>query len=246
VSSSLLDDVLEAHGGIERWRSARTVRARVRSGGLLPRTRVPGNRFADYRLSVGIHDRRVVIDPFPDEARRGVFDDGEVRIESLDGVTIESRSDPRPLFSGRSGLRRNLRWDALDSVYFGGYAMWNYLTTPHLLTLERVEVREGEHWDAGDEKWRTLEVNLPASIVTHSREQRFYFDRRGYLRRHDYVAEVVGGWAHAAHLCDEHVEAGGLVFPTRRRVRPVGPGNRPLPLPTLVSLDLSEIEVDNG
>jgi hypothetical protein len=44
-------------------------------------------------------------------------------------------------------------------------------------------------------------------------------------------------------MCADHVEAGGLVFPTRRWVRPLGPGGRPLPLPTLVSLDLSEIEV---
>ena len=69
---------------------------------------------------------------------------GESRIEALDGAPIESRADPRPVFFGRSGLRRNLRWDALDSVYFAGYAMWNYLATPYLLTLDGVETREGE------------------------------------------------------------------------------------------------------
>ena len=50
----------------------------------------------------------------------------------------------------------------------------------------------------------------PRSFDTHSREQTFYFDERGVLRRHDYVAEVVGGWAHGAHYCADHVEAGGL------------------------------------
>jgi hypothetical protein len=54
MSAGLLGEVLEAHGGLERWRAARTVRARVRSGGLLVRTRVPGNRFADYRLTVAV------------------------------------------------------------------------------------------------------------------------------------------------------------------------------------------------
>ena len=63
------------------------------------------------------------------------------------------------------------------------------------------------------------------------------------MRRHDYVAEVVGGWARAAHVCAGHVEVGGLVFPTRRWVRPRGPGDRVLAGPTLVSLGISELEV---
>ena len=41
---SLLDEVLAAHGGAERWAAARTIRGRVPRGGLLLRTRVPGNR----------------------------------------------------------------------------------------------------------------------------------------------------------------------------------------------------------
>ena len=64
------------------------------------------------------------------------------------------------------------------------------------------------------------------------------------LRRLDYVAEVIGGWAHGAHQCADHAEAGGLTFPTRRWVRPIGPGNRAMPFPTMVSLRLSEIEVE--
>ena len=74
--------------------------------------------------------------------------------------------------------------------------------------------------------------------------QVFYYDRDARLRRHDYAPEVIGGWARAAHMCADHVEAGGLLFPTSRRVVPRGPGNRPLPFPTLVSLHLSEIEVE--
>ena len=56
--------------------------------------------------------------------------------------------------SSALGLRRNLRWDALDSVYFAGYAMWNYLTAPYLLTREGVEVGEGDTWTEGAQTWR--------------------------------------------------------------------------------------------
>jgi hypothetical protein len=185
------------------------------------------------------------LDPFPDNGQRGVFDRGQVRIEDGAGRVLESRSDPRAAFSGRSGLRRNLRWDALDSSYFAGYAMWNYMTMPYLLTREGVEVAEGEQWREGGETWRRLEVTFPPTLDTHSARQSFYFDSAGLLRRHDYVAEVVGGWARAAHRCADHVHVDGLAFPTRRWVRPLGPGNRILPGPTLVWIEIGEIRAES-
>jgi hypothetical protein len=241
--TSLLDEVLEAHGGLQRWSTVRRITARERVGGLLPRTRMPGNRFADVKVMLEVEDARVSFDPFPGAGRVGVFEPGAVRIETADGEVLESRTDPRQSFSGLSGLRRNLRWDALDSVYFGGYANHNYLTTPFLLTFEGVEVREGERWEEQGEIWQRLEATFPAGFDTHSRRQTFYFDALRLLRRQDYVAEPIGRIARAAHYCSEHVRAGGLVFPTRRRVLPIGPGNNPLRFPTMVSLDLSEIEV---
>lgn len=242
--ASLLDEVLEAHGGAKRWREAERVTARVRSGGLMLRTRVPGNRFADYRLTVDLHRPRAVLDPFPRFGERAVFEDGAVRVETADGEPLESRREPRQAFFGLSGVRRNLRWDALDSAYFAGYAMWNYLGAPHLLTRPGVEVSEAEPWTEAGETWRRLEATFAPGIDTHSPRQTLYFDARGLLRRHDYTAEVVGRWARAAHYCAEHAQAGGLVFPTRRRVVPVGLANRALPGPTLVSLELSELHVE--
>jgi hypothetical protein len=242
--SALLDEVLEAHGGLERWRAARTVRARVRSGGLLVRTRVPGNRFADYRLTVDVQEPRAVMDPFPRAGQRGIFERGRVRIETEAGDLVASRDDPRAAFFGGPGWRRNLRWDALDSTYFAGYAMWNYLTTPFLLIRDGVQVSEGDAWEEKGESWRRLEVSFPESLHTHSRRQTFYYDAQGLLRRHDYVAEVVGRWARGAHYCADHAQAAGLVFPTRRWVRPIRPGNRSMPFPTIVSLGLSELQVE--
>jgi hypothetical protein len=242
---NLLEEVLEAHGGLERWSTTKRITARERVGGLLPRTRMPGNRFAECKVTVDVEARRVSFDPFPSPGRIGVFEPGEVRIETVDGEVLESRSDPRRAFSGLSGLRRNLRWDALDAVYFGGYANYNYLTAPFLLTLDGVEVDDGERWEEQGEVWQRLEVTFPEGFDTHSRRQTFYYDALRLQRRHDYVAEPIGRLAHAAHYCSEHVRAGGLVFPTRRRVVPIGRGNKSLQRPTLVSIDLSEIEVQS-
>ena len=86
-----------------------------------------------------------------------------------------------------------------------------------------------------------LHVTFPDDIPAHSREQVFHFDAEHLLRRIDYTAEDVGGWALTAHLCEEHQTFDGLRAPTRRRVLPLFGGDRPLPGPTLVAIDVHEV-----
>ena len=242
--AGLLAEVVEAAGGEQRWQSVGLIRARVRSGGLLPRTRVPGNRFADYRLTVDPTRPYALIDPFPEPGLRAVFERGQVRIETSEGEVRERRTRPREMFFGRSGVRRNLRWDALDSTYFAGYAMWNYLAQPLLLLRGDVEVTEGPSWSGEGEPWRRLDVRFPADLDTHSPAQSFFYDRSRRQVRHDYTAEVVSRRAHAAHYCAAHQTVGGIVIPTSRRVLPRRRNLRSRPFPVLVSLELSEIEIE--
>jgi hypothetical protein len=220
---SLLEETLAAHGGIERWRAAREIEAELRSGGFALGSKLAGGPFKRYTAGVSVHEPRSVLEPYPKSGSRGVFEPDAVRIE---GATTAERQDPRRLFPG---VRRRLWWDRLDALYFAGYALWNYLTTPLLLTRAGVEVRESG---------RTLHVTLPEGLPTHSREQSFLLDDDGLIVRHDYTAEVFGGWAKAKHLCSEHRKFDGLVFPTRRRVTP-----RNSPFPTLVWIDVDRVSV---
>jgi hypothetical protein len=238
----LLEEVLAAHGGLERWQAASSITAEGRFGGLL-RSRLPGNKMANVNVRVQLEVQRAFFDGFPQAGQRAIFDQGDVRIENSEGQVLDARHNARAAFRGLSRLRRNVRWDALDAAYFAGYAWWNYLTTPQLLTRDRVTVQEGEVWREGGERWRRLEVTFPPELHTHSRRQTFYADTAGLIRRHDYIAEPIGRWASAAHYCDQHRTFDGLVFPTRRRVRPRGPGGRSLPGPTLVALDVERVEV---
>ncbi len=92
---------------------------------------------------------------------------------------VASREHPRELFFGRTGLRRNLRWDALDAVYFAGYAWWNYINHPYLLTREGMGSRSGSRgvrtrrpgagWRRG---FRTASTRTPsASSSTTTRSE---------------------------------------------------------------------------
>jgi hypothetical protein len=250
----LLGEVLSAHGGAQRWQSVSAITARGRLGGLLSK-RFPGNKLEHFTVEVHVAEQYTVLHDFPDAGKRAVFDRGAVRIETADGTVSSSRkrligeqldirTDPRSEFFGLSGIRRNVRWDPLDLAYFAGYAFWNYLTAPLLLTREDVTIAEGQPWLVSGRQWRRLQATFQAPLHTHCRQQTFYVDTDGLIRRHDFVAEPIGNWAKAALYCSQYREFDGLVFPTRRRVLPRGPGGRVLSRPTLLALDFDDIEVE--
>lgn len=241
--SGLVDDVIAAHGGAQRWQSVSAITARGGLDGLLPR-RFPGNKLATFTVTVGAAEPHTVLHDFPHAGKRAVFDRGNVRIETHDGEQLDARTDPRSAFFGRSGIRRNVHWDPLDLAYFAGYAFWNYLTAPLLLTRDDITVTEGRPWQECGRHGRRLQVTFPPQIDTHCQDQTFYVDTDGLIRRHDFVAEPIGNWAKAALYCDQHRQFDGLSFPTRRRVFPRAAGGRVLFRPTLLALAFSEIGIE--
>lgn len=237
---NLLHTVIEAHGGLTRWQSARELVIRARSGGFAFAMRFKPRAFHAYEVRVSTTEPRAIFSPFSGSGRRGVFEGDEVRIESDDGTILVERTNARAAFHH---FRQNLWWDNLDALYFGGYALWNYLCVPFLFVRPGFEVREIESWEENGESWRRLHVIFPPHLPTHSREQVFYFNSAGLLRRIDYTAEVFGKWAKAVHYCWEHKEFSGLVVPTRRRVFPRTRTGRSRGFPTLIWIDIDEVMV---
>jgi hypothetical protein len=133
----------------------------------------------------------------------------------------------------------NTPWDALHRAYFSGEALWIYLTTPFALAMDGVGVEEAAPWQEGAETWRMLRVYFPGSIETHCVIQDFYFDENVMLRRHDYNVTIAGGFG-AAQLTSDHITAGGIVLPTRRRVYARGPDRRPILDLLMVAIDISD------
>ena len=95
----------------------------------------------------------------------------------------------------------------------------------------------------GGETWRRLEAIFPSDIPTHSRDQTFFFDERGLLRRLDYTAEVFSSWARSSNYCYDYREMSGVMVPTRRKVTLRGPRGRPLSRPTMVWIQIQDFEL---
>jgi hypothetical protein len=237
-SSLLLDRIIEAHGGMSYWNSLEAVDAVISASGFLfTAKRRP---VLDHvRMRAWTREPRFAFYDFPRTGQIAeLIGTNEVRISDAKGSVLDRRVDPRSEFRA---LRRLFSWDNFDLIYFAGYATWNYLTTPFLLGREGFIVEEIGPGPGALSSLNRLRVIFPDDIPTHCREQVFYFDEQHLLRRLDYTAEVVGGWAHAAHLCDDYRTFGGIKAPTKRRVLPLLFGNDPLPGPTLVAIEVHDL-----
>jgi hypothetical protein len=238
-ADELLAEAIEAHGGAA-YDAATEITAHVSCGGVALPMRFQRGTLSDFTGKVSTREPRVTMSPFPEPGRRGIFDRGAVRIESDAGEVVAERSDPRPAFRR---FRRNIWWDDLDLLYFGGYALWGYLNAPFVFRRDGFEVTEAEPWRENGERWRALRVRFPDDVPAHSREQLYYFDDRGLLRRNDYTAEVFGSWAKATHYCWDHESFDGLVVPTRRRAMVRRRNGKPIRQFALVSIAIGDVEL---
>lgn len=190
------------------------------------------------QVRISTREPQVWFDDYPGPGLSGEFQgDVAVRIRDGTGAILAQRAEPRAAFRG---LRRQLWWDDLDFLYFAGYAIWNYLTAPFLYAHPGCAIDAMAPQGAAGTAWRCLRVRFPPDVPTHCVEQIVHVDEQGRLMRLDYTAEVVGPWARAANVCDDHRWFGGLLFPTRRRVTPRAFG-RVLPRPTLVEIAVHEV-----
>jgi hypothetical protein len=234
---ALLDEVIEAHGGLDRRKPFERIEADiVTTGGLFPLKGLPTDSTV-RRMSVWLHEGRASVTPFGASDQKTDFTFERIAIEKLNGAVVAESRDRPSLFTGHN---LGTAWGPLHRAYFNGYAMWLYLNSPFVLTMDGVEVVELEPWHEGDEEWRVLRASFPGSIVTHSRQQQFYFDGRLNLRRHDYRVDIAGSFP-AAQMIDDYIEVEGIRIPTRRRAYVRGPDNLPVTDLLMVSIDISNM-----
>ena len=237
--SDLLEKAIAAHGGWDRWQQVRRLAVDMAAGGTIFPVKGWPNVYDKARVIVDPHRQTTEFSPFLHEGQRSVYEPQRTAIFSDSGKVLDHRDAPRSAFAGHTVPTK---WDSQNLIYFSGYAMWTYLTTPFLFKLPSFQVEEVAPWDENGETWRRLKVVFPPEVASHSREQSFYFGEDGILRRHDYSVEIMGGTA-SANYATEPKTFGGLVFPTKRRVYAKGPDNRPLLERVAVSIDIHDVEV---
>jgi len=238
--SELLDLVVEAHGGLQRWKRVQRVVGEMSIvGGLWARKGWP-EALRDVQVSGLCHEQFLTYSPFTGPGKRSEYTPQRVAVKADSGEIIAARERPRDSFVGHT---MTTPWDELHLAYFSGFAMWNYLTTPFIFTMDGVQTREIEPWQEEGEQWRRLHVTFPEHLNTHSSDQVFYIDTRGLIRRMDYSSPLTGGENNnVAHYMSEHKVFSGIVLPTHRRACPRRPDGSAIREHVMVAIDIATAE----
>src|ERR1700694_1093343 len=141
--NELLAKVIEAHGGMERWKEYERVEATIVSGGGLFALKGVLQDPSPRRMTVWLHEERSSVMPYGAPDQRTMFTPDRIAIEKLDGTLVAQRHAPKDSFAGH---QMNTTLEPVDRAYFNGEALWTYLTTPFLVAMEGVRVEETEPW----------------------------------------------------------------------------------------------------
>ncbi|TXI49925.1 hypothetical protein [Mycolicibacter arupensis] len=237
--STLVDEIVDAYGGSDRWREVATISAHKRFGGAIWELKQVPGIVEDGEITVWIHEQRTSLRPFTAPTLKTDYTPQRVAIETLDGEPVDTLVDPRATFTGHT---LQTPWSRLQLAYFTGYAMWSYLAEPLNLTLPGVTATEGPNWTEDGNTWRRLLVSYPPSIATHSTEQVLYIDDAGLIQRRDYQVDIAGG-SPAAHYVSEFEHIDGLVVPAKRMIYVRDESGHPILDQLVVSIELSDIQV---
>jgi hypothetical protein len=238
--AELLDAVLDAHGGLDNWRQFERVHATIVTGGGLWAVKGQPQDPLPRRMTVALKHEWASLRPFGADDQKTDFTPERVAIEKLDGPVVSERSNPRESFQGHEF---STPWDPLQRAYFNGYALWTYLTTPFLLAMDGVTVRDIGPVEDGGQTWTGLQAQFPPEIASHSTLQEFYFGDDHLLRRHDYRVDVAGSFPAVQYVYDI-VEADGIKLPSKRRAYRADAEGKAIPDQLMVSIDLSDIRFE--
>src|SRR5262249_46210808 len=119
--TGLLDAVLAAHGGLDRWRQFSSMEATIVSGGALWEIKGQPQDPPPRRMTVALHREWASVRLFGAADQKTDFTPERVAIEKLDGRVVAERRNPRESFAGHV---LTTPWDPLQRAYFNGYALW--------------------------------------------------------------------------------------------------------------------------
>ena len=213
TTMDLAEEVIEAHGGLARWRATESVRLTLWADGIAFRTKGHTRTLHDVTATVAIGRPHVSLTgryPIPWQYRFG--------------------EHPR-----RPTVWRG-RWSLDQIAEFSAGALWTYVNLPLLAFLDGVTVevpQPGRHRET-----RALRLTLRTGLGVHAPKQTLLINEHGLIQRHHYVAAAFGRWAVASQSVDDNQPFDGLLIGARRRVTPRLSPTRGAPGPTLVSIRL--------
>jgi hypothetical protein len=207
---SLLNEVLDAAGGLSKWNTLTRFVSHLSMDGALLARRGKAGLLEEAVAEGSTRTASTRLQGFPASDCEACMEPGQIRIERLNGEVLCERSEPRPNFDEEAN------WDELQLSYFCCVSIWNCMTAPFILAYPGVIVEEiPATVGKANSKLHKLRALFPSRIDAFGFEQTYHFDEALLLRQVDYHVDGTSGVI--SDYCSAHHEFSGLVIPTLRR-----------------------------
>src|SRR5580692_8766600 len=100
--ASLLDEVVDAHGGLDRWNQLEQVDAHLIQGGVVWALKGHPGQLADVFVTANLRQQWVSHEPFLTPVLRSLYTPDQVVIEENGGRPVESLESPGESFAGHT------------------------------------------------------------------------------------------------------------------------------------------------
>lgn len=224
--NDLLNTMLDASGGLERWQNTKSLYLYGHMGGFMMRIKsifrpkIFGLLQTNRHLEIFLQEQKLIFHDFPKKGYQSIYDHGDARIVNENGQIVSERKNARRTFFEYYGILRTFYWDELDFIYFLGYMLWTYFTAPYLFTMPGVKSYEiAPIFNKKGQKFRVLEAVFPDSLPAHSQTQQYLIDDRGLNVEMRYHLAIGGLYKFRFHhFITQYEDIDGLQIAIRRRV----------------------------
>jgi hypothetical protein len=183
-AQQICNRAIARHGGSTAWNQFDSVMLKpISLGGLLP-------YFKGYRKTFTLptyfevypKTRRVVFYEFPRAGEVAEFSRGDLKIVLSNKGAVDTIKQARTKYRGLAKIKP---WHPIDCLYFFGYAWTTYISWTFVFPTFKF-LRSFRHHEKG-EQWDAFIVKIPSDFDAHCKQQTFYFDQSGLLRRNETI-----------------------------------------------------------
>lgn len=214
MTCELLETMIDAHGGLQKWFEFSRATARVLITGDVWSSPKGEPVFADTQIEILTQEESVTMVSNGSSGLRSVFRPNIIQLEVPGEELVETRYNPRTSFEAGGRLSE---WDKFQMAYVCSYSIWNCLTQPFLFSFSGFEIEEVAPRPAGTETWRTIKVEYPEYIVSPSRQIICYVGDDGLMRQQDFVHHNLNDIT-ISSVMTEYAEIQGMRLPVVRKL----------------------------
>src|SRR5258706_9726205 len=98
--NELLDLVINAHGGLERWKQCKQAKLHIATGGYIWTVKGQEGVLSDLNLIVKLHEQRSSQEKIFPEGLRSTFEPKRVSLTTQKGDLVEELLNPLETFTG--------------------------------------------------------------------------------------------------------------------------------------------------